>query len=116
MDFVFSDNTPIAALTLGQFKSILPSIISRCFPQFPKGDNTKEILTKTECAELTGFSINTINKYVSEKKIPHYKKGARVLFRQDEITEWLLSHKVQTIEEFCNSKDEELLNRKGNLK
>lgn len=113
MDFVFSDNTPIADLTLGQLKSILPSIISKCLPEFPKNNNVTEILTKTECADFTGFSINTINKYVSEKKIPYYKKGAKVLFRRDEVTEWLLSHRVQTVEEFCNSKDEELLNRKG---
>jgi len=71
-----------------------------------KNDNktTSVILTSKEVVALTGYSINTINKKVSKREMPHYKQGGRVFFHRDEIESWLLSGKRETVQEFVKQK------------
>lgn len=98
-------NTPLAALTVGQFldlvkeqtkstESITPETVQRTFP---------EVMTKRQVAEFSGYAYNTINQYVSEGKIPYFRAahgGRKILFRKKEIEEWLFSNKNETIQEF----------------
>ncbi|WP_320052793.1 helix-turn-helix domain-containing protein [uncultured Acetobacteroides sp.] len=105
-------NTPLAALTVGQFLEVLENAspkggavasedvaVKRVFP---------DILSKKQCAELTGYSVWTISRYVCENKIPYFKPahgGRKVLFRRNEIEGWLLANRHETIEEFKNNFD-----------
>lgn len=104
MDFNISDNTPIAALTVGQLKELIPNIFNTQI-QARENDSIPEVFGKKECSELTGFSINTLNKYTSERKIPHYKCGKKVLFKKSDILSWIFSNRIQTCEEFLEEKD-----------
>ena len=60
---------------------------------------TRPILTVNEVAVLTGLSKSSIYKLTSSRKIPHYKKGKRLIFDRREILGWLKSNKVSTIDE-----------------
>lgn len=110
--FIITEQTPIAALTVGQFKKLFNDIATAISPQ-PVGDDIPDIFGKDVCVKVTGYSLNSINKFVSERKIPYYKNFGKVLFRKDEIRTWLLSGRVETTAEFCDRKDEELLTRTG---
>ena len=60
---------------------------------------TKEILetewlTIADLKDVVDIAIDTQAKYRSEKSIPFYKIGTRVMYRASEINDWLLSHKV----------------------
>lgn len=109
-----TNETPLAALTIGQFKDLLGEMV---LPQ-PATQSQQESFPgtfgKNECSKLTGYAVNTINKMVSEKTIPFYKRNAKVLFRRDEIKAWLLANRVQTVEEFIEEKENQLSNGKGN--
>ncbi|OJV89789.1 MAG: hypothetical protein BGO34_01550 [Bacteroidia bacterium 44-10] len=113
MDFNISDNTPIAALTVGQLKELLPSFLSQDKATSDELSDIPEVMNKQACCCLTGFKMATINKYVCERSIPHYKKGKTVLFKKSEVLEWLLSNRIQTTDEFIKEKDEQLTRRKG---
>ena len=60
---------------------------------------TRSILVVDEVLVLTGLSKSSVYKLTSSRKIPHYKKGKRLIFDRREILEWLKSNKVSTIDE-----------------
>jgi hypothetical protein len=47
---------------------------------------------------------------ICEKAIPFYKRNAKVLFRREEVEAWLLSNRIQTVEEFIENKENKLTN------
>jgi excisionase family DNA binding protein len=53
-------------------------------PQLPK-----RLLTIQEVAELTGVSVTTLYKWVSQRKIPHIKMGRLVKFDPVKLDEWI---------------------------
>ena len=67
-----TDDTPIAMLTVGQLKEIL-SIDKIMGHLTPSRAPDKEVLTAADVARLTGYSISTVYKLTSERKIPFHK-------------------------------------------
>lgn len=51
-----------------------------------------KILTVKQVAELLQMKLPTIYAMVEQQKIPHYKIGGAVRFREDEIVKWLDTH------------------------
>lgn len=111
-EFKVTDETPIAAMSVGQFKSLIEMAMK------PGQDKPvamlAEVFGKEECSKLTGYSINSINKFVSGRKMPYYKKNGRVLFRKDEVVNWLLSDPVKTMDECLNSMQNDLCRKRKN--
>jgi len=62
--------------------------------------NNKNILTVEDLMDYTGFSQKQIYKLTSTRRIPHYKpSGRKILFKKDEIDNWISLGKVHTISE-----------------
>jgi excisionase family DNA binding protein len=55
------------------------------------------LLTYEEAAELIAVSPITLRKWVTERRIPHYKIGKSVRFSAREIADFLASHHVEAI-------------------
>lgn len=94
-----TDDTPIAMLTVGQLKEIL-SIDKIMGHLTPSRAPDKEVLTAADVARLTGYSISTVYKLTSERKIPFHKpehKGRKLYFNREEILDWLQSESHPTI-------------------
>jgi len=108
-----TNETPLAALTIGQFKDLLGDIVKPQPIIQTQKESFPDTFGKNECSQLTGYAVNTINKMICEKAIPFYKRNAKVLFRKDEIEAWLLANRVQTVEEFIEEKENKLSNGKG---
>ncbi len=108
-----TNDTPLAALTIGQFKDLLGSMIQPQPILSKKPESFPETFGKKECSQLTGYAINTINKMICDKTIPFYKKNARVIFKKDEIEAWFLSNRIQTVDEFISQKENDLTNRRN---
>ena len=61
---------------------------------------SKQALTMNDVSVLTGLSKSHLYKLVMRKQIPHYKSGGKLTyFDKEEVTKWLLKHKVKTVEE-----------------
>ena len=101
----FTDETPIAMLTVGQLKEILS--IDRIMGKLaPIRAPDKEVLTIAEVARLTGYSKATIYKLTCERKIPFYKPeygGRRLYFNREAILNWMQSNSTSTIEQECTT-------------
>lgn len=108
----YQECTPIAALSVGDFRELILSMLP-AMPNEPlKKEGYPEIFGKQECSQMTGYTENTINKMVSQRRLPHYKRDGKVIFVRDEIRAWLLSKRVGTVEEFIAGKENEFINRK----
>ena len=101
----FTDDTPIAMLTVGQLKEILG--IDRILGNLTANQAPAEqVMTIEEVVRLTGYSKATIYKFTSERKIPFRKPehgGRRLYFQREEILDWLQSESHPTIEQYCNN-------------
>ena len=68
----FTDETPIAMLTVGQLKEILG--IDRILGNLTAHQTpTEQVMTVEEVVRLTGYSKATIYKFTSDRKIPFRK-------------------------------------------
>ena len=61
--------------------------------------SAKEILTMPEASEFTGLAKQTLYAMTSQRLIPHFKRGKRVLFRRNELEQWMMENRRQTIQE-----------------
>lgn len=61
--------------------------------------------------EITGLAKSTIYSLVSERKIPHSKKGKRLYFSAQELLDWLRSGKRKTVTEITDSVNNQLRNK-----
>ena len=93
IDLTITDKTPIEALTVGEFKILFEQLYVEITNKY-EINKVNELFGKEDCSKFTGFSVNTLNKFICERKIPHYKRGAKVIFNRKEIESWLLENKV----------------------
>ena len=62
--------------------------------------STKNVLNFKEVLDYTGFSKSHLYKLTSQKKIPHYCPGGKMLFfNLEELEEWLQKGRQSTVEE-----------------
>ena len=105
----YNDQTPIAALSVSDFKSLLT--------QMSKVKSIDEMLPEVfgieTAAKLTGYSISTLYQKTSHRTIPFFKQGSRILFKKTDVLSWLTSCPVMTTDEFNDSMDKKLVKRKG---
>lgn len=53
-------------------------------------------------AQLLSVKPSTVYKWVHEGRIPHYKLGKSVRFREDEVWDWVRKHKGRTMGEMLS--------------
>lgn len=95
------------------FKSWVREVISEK-PQIPE-EKEDEIIPIEEAAKFLHLSKPTLYSKVSRNELPCMKKGKRLYFSKQELTEYLKNGKRKTKKEI----DEEvqaLFNKKGGLK
>lgn len=64
---------------------------------------SKSILNMAEAAVYTGFTKAFLYKQTSDRAIPHFKKNRKVLFKKQELDDWLTENRIRTDAEI-NSK------------
>lgn len=73
--------------------SDLEELLFRLLEQQPskrkEDTEEKELLNLEQAAEFLSVSRSTIYSFVSQKKIPHMKKGKRLYFSKVTLREWI---------------------------
>ncbi len=67
------------------------------------------------CCEITGYKKNTIYKLTAKNEIPFFRPGnnrRKLVFRREELLQWMTTQQQETTQEFINSMDELLIARK----
>jgi excisionase family DNA binding protein len=62
-------------------------------------ENQSTLINIQEAPALLNLAVNTIYEKTSEKLIPHYKHGKKIMFKKSELLAWVESRRVKTIHE-----------------
>lgn len=55
------------------------------------------LLNYKQASAYLHLSEFTLRRYVSEKKIKHYKLGSRVFFKPEDLDAWINSKRVEAV-------------------
>ena len=74
-------------LTPGELKELIQDAVNEAIEKFPAAEPVKEdkLITLNECAILLGVSRVTIFSWKKSGKIPFYRLGNRIYFKEKEI-------------------------------
>jgi len=72
-----------------------------------------QLLTIQQAGDLLNLSIPTLYGYVHRAEIPVCKKGKRLYFSKDDLTNWIKEGKKKTVAEISAEADMYLTKRKG---
>jgi len=83
-----------------EFKSLLKESLREILAEggFESG-NENTLMNIQEAAALLNLAVATVYEKTSEKLIPHYKHGKKIMFKKSELLAWVESRRVKTIHE-----------------
>lgn len=74
----------------------------------PMPESKTQIFGVKACSRLTGYSASAIYARTSKGLIPCFRRDGKLLFRRNEIMDWLTENRVVTQKEFSNELDNKL--------
>lgn len=74
----------------------------------PGSKDEAELLTIQQAAALINLSVATIYSKASRREIPYCKKGKRLYFSAQELTDWIKSGRHQTQPELLETTQDRL--------
>ena len=74
----------------------LKAIITEAIEQITKKErNEDEFLTVEQASAYLHIPVSTLYDYTSAKKIPHYKKGKKLHFIKQELSDWMKQEPIK---------------------
>ena len=91
----------VTNLTIDDITKAIRNELKAYFAQIEETEREDEIGGIELAIELTGLAKPTIYGLVSERKIPHSKRGKKLYFSRFELLEWLTNGKRKTRDEIA---------------
>ena len=106
-------------------RNIIKDMLDTCQPKIQNGqkksnrslkriEDYPEVFDLDTCCSFTGYSKNSIYKLTAKNEIPFFRageNGRKLIFKREEITEWILKRRQETKEEFIERMDGHLAAR-----
>jgi len=92
----------VTNLTIDDISRAIRNELRNYFEQQEEKEREDEIGGIELAIELTGLAKPTIYGLVSERKIPHSKRGKKLYFSRKELLEWLTTGKRKTQDEIAD--------------
>lgn len=99
-------DAPAFTLSKDELKSLIKDAVSQALEEYKNGtENKGTFLNIQEAAALLNLAVNTIYEKTSERTIPFYKHGKKILFKKSELLAFLETRKVKTIHQIRHDAD-----------
>lgn len=86
-----------------ELKSLLKEVLREILSEDKKAsENHTTLINIQEAAALLNLAVTTLYEKTSEKSIPHYKHGKKIMFKKSELLAWVEARRVKTIHEIRN--------------
>lgn len=83
-----------------ELKSLLKEVLREILSEDKKAsENNTTLINIQEAAALLNLAVTTLYEKTSEKSIPHYKHGKKIMFKKSELLAWVEARRVKTIQE-----------------
>jgi predicted DNA-binding transcriptional regulator AlpA len=91
----------ITTISKAEIQQLIESAVQKAIVQKVTNDigQADSFLDVNQAAAFIGIAKATLYGKCSEKLIPHFKKGKKLYFDQNELIEWLKSGKRKTIDD-----------------
>lgn len=90
----------VSQMTKEEFKSLLKATITEVLSQIKnEGKDEDQLLNVKEASLFLGLAVATLYEKTSERLIPHYKQGKKIVFKKSELIKWIESRRIPTIED-----------------
>lgn len=92
------ENLVLTQLSTTELKNIVGEALQSFFSQnqFNRCE-PEDVIGGVELAEeITGLKQSTIYSLISQRRIPHFKRGKKVYFSREDLTAWLRSGERKT--------------------
>lgn len=94
------DSPMLFQFSRDEFKSLLKETLREILAEDKTSiENQSTLINVQEAAALLNLAVTTLYEKTSEKLIPHYKHGKKIMFKKSELLAWVESRKVPTIHE-----------------
>ncbi|HEX5168654.1 MAG TPA: helix-turn-helix domain-containing protein [Cyclobacteriaceae bacterium] len=94
------DSEMIFQYSRDEFKSLLKETLREILAEDKIESSDQTVLINIqEAAALLNLAVATVYEKTSEKLIPHYKHGKKIMFKKSELLAWIESRRVKTIHE-----------------
>ncbi len=94
------DSPMIFQFSRDEFKSLLKETLTEILSEGKiVSENESTLINIQEAAALLNLAVTTVYEKTSEKIIPHYKHGKKIMFKKSELLAWVESRRVKTIHE-----------------
>jgi excisionase family DNA binding protein len=85
--------------TRKELKEALREVLMEFFAEWVLPANENDFLNVTQAARLLNLAEATVYEKTSLKKIRHYKKGKRILFKRSDLIEWMETGTIDAVDE-----------------
>ena len=105
----------ITTISKAEIQQLIESAVQKAIIQNPTNDKcqTDTFLDVNQAAAFIGIAKVTLYGKCSGQLIPHFKKGKKLYFDQQELIEWLKSGKRKTVDEIHNNVNTYLGKQRG---
>ena len=104
------DSEMIFQYSRDEFKSLLKEALKEILSEDKiETSNEATLINIQEAAALLNLAVATIYEKTSEKLIPHYKHGKKIMFKKSELLAWVESRRVKTIHEIRKEATSQIL-------
>ena len=97
------DNLFLTGLTLPELKKLFRSELESFFSEqdFAHSKSGPDVVGIDGACEVTGLAKQTVYGHVSNRTIPHSKRGGRLYFSRADLEKWMMSGRKKTIAEIA---------------
>lgn len=107
------DDLLLVEMRKGEFKSLLKELIVELLADEKFGVKSEDSLINVqEAAALLNLAVPTIYEKTSQKSIPHYKHGKKIMFKKSELLAWVEARRIKTIHEIRSEAAADMLKRR----
>lgn len=97
------NNRLLVQMTVGELEQLIKKSVQDALREaIALRENKSDLINIQEAAALLNLAVNTIYEKTSERSIPFYKHGKKIMFKKSELMAWVESRKVHTIREIRN--------------
>lgn len=103
----------LAEMRKDEFKALLKELLIELLIEKKIGvKNEDSLINVQEAAALLNLAVPTIYEKTSQKSIPHYKHGKKIMFKKSELLAWVEARRIKTIQEIRKEAAADILKRR----
>lgn len=112
MEITYNNLPEAVTLLTNEVGEIKRLLLEKSTESTPEPD---QLLTIQQAAQLLNLSVPTLYGYVHKAEIPVSKKGNRLYFSKQELTDWVKAGRKKTVAETAAEAEQYVSSKKGRL-